>query len=105
MLGKYDVGDQVITVHELFDRNGNAEDPVTLKMVTRSPAGVETVYTYGSSAEVVKTAVGVYEFTWPQFIATHVGVWSLRANATGPTTCSFEDTLEVRQTNYSTPLP
>lgn len=105
MLGKYDVGDQPIAIFSFFDRNGNAEDPNTLKIVTRNPAGTEITYVYGTAPEVVKTATGVYEFTFPQFTAAHAGGWSLRANATGPTTCSLEDTLEVRQTNYSTPLP
>ena len=105
MLGKFDVGDQPIAQFEFFDRNGAAEDPTTLKIVTRNPSGTETVYVYGTASEVVKTAVGVYEFTFPQFTSTVVGSWTLRANATGPTTCSLEDTLDVRATNYSTPLP
>lgn len=105
MLGKFDVGDQPIFQFEWFSRDGALEDPTTLKVVPRNPAGTETVYVYGVAAEIVKTAVGIYEFTIPQFTASHVGAWSLRSNATGPTTASFEDTFEVRQTNYTTPLP
>jgi hypothetical protein len=105
MLGVFDVGDKPTFVFKVNDPNGTLADPTTVKVLTRNPAGTETTYVYSVATEIVKTAIGTYEFTIPQFTSTQVGGWSIRCNGSGGVTSSTEDTFIVRETAYTTPLP
>lgn len=104
-LGEFDIGDAPSVVYRSFNDAGDLADATTVKVVTRSAAGAETVYTY-PHANLTKTSTGVYKFTFPQFTSGTNGGWYVRFNASGGgVTTSLEDSLTVRATAFTTPLP
>lgn len=103
-LGTFDIGDQPTFQYEFRNISGVLTSPATVKVTTRNPSGTETVYTY-PTATITSPSTGVYQFTIPQFTATQVGDWTVRANFTSSNSQSIEDTLTVRPSAFSTPLP
>ena len=67
-----------------------ATDPATLTLAVRTPAGVSTVYTYGSSA-IVRDSAGVYHF---DLTFTQSGPWTYQWTSTAPAQVQGE-TLQV----------
>ena len=49
------------TSAEFTDDSGQAADPTVVTLKVTSPAGV-TTYTYGSGADIVRTAAGRYHY-------------------------------------------
>lgn len=48
------------------------DDPTTVVCKVRDPAGTQTTYTYGSDAELTKTATGVYSM---KLLLDSPGIW------------------------------
>ena len=98
-----DVGDRPTATFTFYDLDGVLINPSTVKVVTRSPVGTETTYTYGVAVELSNPSTGVFEFLFPQLTAA--GRWYIRCNGSGSVTSSLEDSFEVRASGYTTPLP
>jgi uncharacterized phiE125 gp8 family phage protein len=78
----FDVGDLVRFEATFTDMDGDAVDPTTVTFRMLDGAGVETVFVYGTDAEVVKSAVGTYHVDWP--VAVHgVHRWRFESTGTG----------------------
>jgi hypothetical protein len=105
-LGTYIVGQAPEFPINMFTSAGELVAPASLKVITRNPAGTETVYTAGSSSEIVNPSTGVYVFTLPRITATQEGAWIVRCNTTGTgTTWSIVWTFTVPNDPFTTPLP
>lgn len=63
----------IVTKQPFEDETGSLFDPSSVKCKTRSPAGTETTYTYGSSSNLTKLATGYYQCV---FTPDSAGVWS-----------------------------
>lgn len=105
-IGKFAIGDQPQFSIKTFTVAGALGAPSTLKVLTRNPAGTETVYTNGSSSEIVAGGTGLFTFTLPRLTATHVGSWYLRVNTTGTNIAKgAEHTFECLPSEFDIPLP
>jgi hypothetical protein len=60
MANNYDIGDRVKIYTTFQDEDGVAVDPDVVKFVVKTPADVETTYTYDVEADVQKEATGDY---------------------------------------------
>jgi hypothetical protein len=60
MLMAYQVGDLVRCTGTIEQTDGTNIDPSVVKSWFRSPSGTVTIYTYGTDAELVKSATGIY---------------------------------------------
>lgn len=73
----YDAGDLVKLTNE-FTEGGNYVDPPTVVCKVRHENGEATTYTYGTDANLIRTAAGKYEcYISPALI----GVWYYRWQA------------------------
>lgn len=100
-----EVGDRPTATAVFYDLSDPpvATNPTTVKVLTRSPAGTETVYVYGVDVQVTNPSTGVFQFLFPQI--TTSGSWYIRFNGTGTITASVEDAFPVTPSKYTTPLP
>ncbi len=80
--GDIDVGSDVQLTVEFTDQDGVATNPTTVLFRTRSPCGIETTYTYGTSDELQRPSTGNYIAT---FNVDEAGTWEARWVTTGPT--------------------
>jgi hypothetical protein len=69
-----------VTLTTEFRVNGTLTDPTAVTATAIQPDGTETVYTYGVSPELTKTAIGVYNLA---ITASIVGVWYVIFKGTG----------------------
>lgn len=96
MSGKiYTVGDSVRCTGTLKTSTGVKEDTtgaVTFKV--KSPAGVVTTYLYGTDAELVRSAEGVY---YVEVDAASWGVWYYGFVSTGSAQAAQESWFEARR--------
>ena len=60
----YDVGDLRRLTVTFTDSAGSAGDPAAITFRLRAPDGTVTAYVYGTDAELVRTAAGVYYVDW-----------------------------------------
>ena len=77
---KYDDGDRVRMTATFTDIDSVNVDPSTVTFQIRDPAGTVVSYTYGTDAEVVKDAVGVYHVVYD---LDTPGEWVYRFSSTG----------------------
>lgn len=77
---KFDVGDVAVITITTTNSAGNAADPSTLVVKVKAPNAAAVSYTYGTDAELTKTATGLYSLAYP----ITVGGWhNVRAITTG----------------------
>ncbi len=69
-------------------------DPTVVNFYTRSPLGVRVTYVYGTDAEVVKTATGIYHF---DATPDKPGIWKYRFEGTGTVTAVDEKDVEIKR--------
>jgi hypothetical protein len=92
-------------------------DPSTVVALVRTPAGVETEFTFGEDDELVRDSSGTYSIsvilnepsipaapgaTPPRPFATD---WFVAFRASGSYVGAIERRLHVRPSNFTTPLP
>jgi hypothetical protein len=105
-LGTFIVGMQPEITIDVFTAAGELTAPTTLQVITRDPAGTETVYELGTDAEITTLAAGQYKFTHPRLAATDEGAWLGRTNSGGATTTTAQLwTFTVPNDPFTTPLP
>lgn len=80
--GRIDVGSEMQFTVAFTDQNDVPTDPTTVVFRSRSPSGVESTYTFGSSDEIQNPSTGNYTAT---ITLDEAGKWELRWQATGPT--------------------
>lgn len=61
------------TIPDPGETEGDPFNPVTVSVTTKSPSGVQTVYTH-PTAEIVNVEVGTWDFTFPAAL-TETGKW------------------------------
>ena len=79
MANTYHKGDLVRCTGTFTNAAGTATDPDVVKASIRSPS-TTTTYTYGTDAELVKSATGIY---YVDVSASASGVWWYRFFSTG----------------------
>ncbi len=94
--GRIYPGSKVTLTAMFTDDNGVANDPTTVLFKTYSPCGRTITYTYGSSAEVTKTAVGSYKAI---FYPSQAGRWAIRWETTGGVLVA-EDSFNVQYSPF-----
>ena len=84
--GKIYVG-RPIRIAANFSRDDVDVDPDTVSLLTRSPCGTETTYTY-ADADITKTSAGDY---YIDITPTESGRWFYRWETTGTDTTDAEE--------------
>jgi len=81
-MNHHDYGDLVRVTGTFTTAAGSAVDPSTVTFYARTPAGIVLDYVYGTDAEVIKSATGIY---YVDVSANEVGRWrySFRSTGTG----------------------
>lgn len=97
MAGSYDKGSQVKISCTFTDVNGVAVDPTTVTVKYENPSGTETVFVYGTDAEVVKSAVGVY---YVLVDVDETGTWYYRFDGAGAAVAASEAEFYVRSSEF-----
>lgn len=94
----YDVGDLVRLTGTFTDADGVATDPTAITIRIKTPARVETTYTYGVDAGVERDSTGVYHI---DVDITQVGTWFYRWAGTGAVKAAQENVLTVRESAFT----
>lgn len=93
----FDVGDLVRCAGEFRDLNNVLVDPSTVKFKFRKPDKSITEYTYPSSVQLVKVAVGKYQV---DLDATATGTWFYRFFSTGSAQAAGEGEFRVAVSKF-----
>lgn len=103
MSSLYDIDDVAELGATFRDASTNAlVDPTTLTMTVKRPDGTVTIYTYGTSAEVSRTSLGLYRALIP---LTAAGDWGYRWKSTGSGAGAQEGSLTVRPSVVAVDTP
>lgn len=78
-MSTYNKGDLVRITGTFADAAGTPLDPTAVLFQVKDPAGVTTLYTYGSSA-IVRLSAGVY---YLDVNVSQAGTWAYRVYSTG----------------------
>jgi hypothetical protein len=78
------------------DASGAALDPATVTFKLISPCQTETTYVYGTDAELVRSAAGVYRI---DVVPDEPGRWTYQWVTTGPGSIN-EDSFIVRNSKF-----
>lgn len=76
----YQIGDAARCIATFTDDDGAAVDPATVTFRWTTPAGVSDSYVYGTDAEVVRDATGLFHVDLP---VTERGLWLYRWESSG----------------------
>jgi hypothetical protein len=96
-MNRYDVGDKVRCTGTFETAAGTDVDPAAVLFAVRTPSGATTTYTYGTDAEVVKSATGIY---YVDVNITEAGVWYYRFYSTGTGQAAGEESFEAKYTFF-----
>jgi hypothetical protein len=76
---------KVVRVQGTFAQNSIAVDPTTVSVLLRRPDGIKRTYVYGTDAEVIRQATGIYYLEYPTVLAgQHWYRWSSTGNGRAP---------------------
>lgn len=93
----YQVGDQVKVAAAFTNAAGAAADPSAVVFRVRAPSGTVTTYTYGTDADVVKTATGAYYLL---LTLSASELWHVRAAGTGAVVAADESVILAEKTYF-----
>ena len=99
----YDRGDVVRSTATFTNTAGTATDPTTITARLRLPdtnSADATAYVYGTDAEVVKSATGVY---YMDVTCSRAGTYYVRWEGTGAVVQAEEDTWDVDPGHFVAP--
>ncbi len=82
----------------LYDDSDLPYDPANLSFRVSVNGGAETVYEYGTDAEVEREEEGIYELI---LLADQPGKWRWRAEITGTISLAVEGAYEVARSVFS----
>ena len=92
-MAEYSRGDTAQVRVTVKNTSGALADPSTLVARVKAPSGTVTVYTYGDSAQWVKTGTGKYTL---DIDITESGTWNYRIESSGANTkAAKEGALKV----------
>jgi hypothetical protein len=83
--------------------SGAAEDPASLVLTIRTPAGVSTDYAWPSPAEVTRASLGNFYYDYEFAVNAAAGDWNVRwrtIDGTPDVTGLVEYTITVLPLNY-----
>jgi hypothetical protein len=103
MADTFDVGDKPVFTATFKNTAEALTDPSTVIFIWRTPAGVETSYTYGVDSQVTKTSTGVYAFAAPTVAAS--GRHWCRAKGTAGLIAAAEYPIQARISAFTTEGP
>lgn len=99
---EFEIGQEISATATFRNRDtGALADPTAVEWIVRTPAGVETVYTY-PHAVISKTGTGVYV---GRVRILERGIHTLRWNGTGAVVASIEGHVRGKKSNLEEPLP
>jgi len=93
MANSYDIGDLVRCTATFTDSAGDAIDPTAIVFRIKLPDDTTTVYTYGTDAELVKSATGVY---YVDYTTVAAGTLDYRFEGTGAAVAAAESLFGVK---------
>jgi hypothetical protein len=96
----YQIGDQPRLTAQFVSDESGALDPTTVVCKIRTPAGVETAYTYGVDPEVVRDSAGAYHF---DLLLTEALTWWHRWTGTGLLVAAGEQPIYVEPSAFASP--
>lgn len=94
MTDSYDIGDSRRFNVAFTDVNNVAADPTNVTFKIVEPDGIETIYDYGTDAELVKDSVGNYHVDW---VFTKAGRHIIRFEGVGGLTSSEQTEVYIRR--------
>lgn len=95
--GRHYVNDLVRIETNFQNVDGTALDPTTVTLLTMSPSGTETTYTY-ADGEVTRESAGVYYY---DLTPDESGRWAWRWQTTGSgTTMAYEGSIVVQYSPF-----
>lgn len=94
----YDRGDQVRVTATFANSAGTATDPTAVTAQYIDPAGTITSKIYGTDAEVVKSATGVY---YIDITLSSSGEWAARFSGTGTITAAGVTKIEAAKDRFA----
>ena len=97
MTTTYDYGDQVRVTCTFTNLAGSAADPTGITFKWRTPAGTTSSYVYGTDAELVKSATGIY---YVDLTLNVEGTWYYRFEGTGALVAADEGHLLVKDSAF-----
>ena len=92
MRNQYDKGDLVRVTATFTSPSGAAVDPTGVVFRLKRPDGTTTVYTYGTDAQLVRDAVGVYRV---DVSADQPNMYYYRFEGTGANQAAAEGEFDV----------
>lgn len=101
MATAYNIGDRPVVTATFRDVDDVLASPTTVVFITRTPAGVETVYT-SPHAAITTPSTGVFKFTFPTPF-TLAGTWYVRAKGTVGVETAVETSFRVKASSFTTP--
>lgn len=96
-MNTYDIGDRPKLTFTFTDEDGAPADPTTVTCKIRKDGEAVTTYVYGTDAEVVKDAVGVYHV---DYLLTSSGIYYYRGEGTGAIVAAGERNLRVLTSKF-----
>jgi hypothetical protein len=76
---------------------GDAEDPTSVTIKIRTPAGVVSTYTHGVDPELIRDGIGLY---WAEIDAETDGIWNYRWAGTGAVKAAVENRFLVTPSRF-----
>lgn len=96
-MNNYHVGDKVRCTGTFETAAGVDTDPSAVFGKVKTPSGVETIYTYGVDAALVKQATGIY---YMDVSCTESGTWHYKIYATGTGQAADENSFLVKDSFF-----
>jgi nitrogen fixation protein FixH len=101
LLATYPHGSRPVFTVVFSDAEGLSRTATACVFKLRSPAGVETVYTYGVDSSVTNTATNTFRFECPKLLLD--GDWYCRAVATAGFDAPAEGRIYVERSAFTSP--
>lgn len=96
-MNSYTLG-SMIRLTSTFKVSGTNTDPTAITFKVRAPSGTVTTYVYGTDAQLVKSATGVY---YVDYTPAAEGVYAWRMAGTGTCVAAEEQQFTVKDSRFS----
>lgn len=96
-MNAYTLGSQ-IRLTATFEISDTATDPTAVTFKVRAPSGTVTTYIYGTDAQLVKSATGVY---YVDYTPAAEGIYAWRMAGTGTCVAAEEQQFTVKDSRFS----
>jgi uncharacterized protein YfaS (alpha-2-macroglobulin family) len=93
----YQKGDVARVTGAFKDSAGAAIDPTTVKFKFTTPAGVTTIYVFGTDGQLVKDSTGNYHV---DLNANEAGIWFYRWESSGTGQAAQEGQFTVEPSGF-----